>query len=502
MRVRRSARQKFKAPRPGRLRRATAASLAALNLGLSLPSFWCLDNGLPFCGPRPAQNWTDEMLSELDHLNQRSGALYPEALDRLAARSVNPIALAEAARGLSEILGVSSLERDWEQVPYSKLPTPPPRAVEKVLRQAGLVVSLHLVNRHPALFGRLEGVPWLFRDRANRARLLRDYRKYDDQLWCVSLQQQIDAWSPIPFSVGAVHRQRRLQEAVIDETWRDHVLQSKLQVVLYDKEEGLALGAGDPSRAGRLFAVTTGAETSPSVVSAYDRDFQRMQQSAQEMYQRLEPGSPDEVAGLLYLTPRSPHIKSLAVLKDDRAKAIAGPLSRLVGGMQAVAPKRAASQGWPPTTLFGESYGGLDIAQASERIPVDRLVTVGSIGLGWGVNSLEELRRRSVNPAIEVSAIRWKDDPTQYLPDWFQGRDPTAPRFGAEVLKAEKPAKLTAANDPWGVYGHTAYFEKNLSLGRQFDLLIAGGTMTPLMVRAQAPVREMHSMPRVRRRTG
>ena len=116
--------------------------------------------------------------------------------------------------------------------------------------------------------------------------------------------------------------------------------------------------------------------------------------------------------------------EALTVAGERRAEQGAAALADLVDDLR--------RRGVPADriSLVGHSYGSVvvGLAVANHGVQVDRLIALGSPGLGTGIESRQDLGR----PDVEVIAAAAAGDPIRHAPG--HGSDPANPRFGAETF--------------------------------------------------------------------
>ncbi|WP_328465050.1 alpha/beta hydrolase family protein [Actinoplanes sp. NBC_00393] len=210
---------------------------------------------------------------------------------------------------------------------------------------------------------------------------------------------------------------------------------------------------GDPDRAAHVLTHVPGMTSDLASLGGELTRAERVAVRAAEL------GPAESTSAVLWLDYDAPDFLHEA-FSDRQARDGAAELRRFQEGLRTTHEGPRADQ-----TLLGHSYGSLVVGEAAsgERLEADRVVFVGSPGVG-----VDEAAELTV-PADRVWSSTSLTDPIQYLAVrpgigelWF-GENPSGPDFGARVFRSQVDA------------GHLGYWDEGRPALDALTALALGG---------------------------
>jgi len=344
----------------------------------------------------------------------------------------------------------------------------------------GAAERQRLLTGAPRLAGRLDGLPAMVRDQANRAYLAQEKQAVTAEL--ARLRQSAQAAEARVKELEGRLRQITAVERALALGGRDG--RPPALLLLFDPSGPgkAAISFGNPDRATSIVVSVPGTGTT---LEGIDGDAER----AAVLWEHAWASAPDaQIASIAWLGYEAPQWGS--IFSSDRSPANLGAAEK---GAPALASfidgLRAAHQ--PATdarlTVIGHSYGSTLTGLAAKLRPhdfADQLIFLGSPGVG--ARHVSELGVKSV----------WvgeaPDDPVADL--GVYGADPSSTKFGAKNFYV-RPASIL----PYSLKAHSSYWDRgspsirNLAflVNGQYDQLIPfpqlDPTMNPFPILLQQP---------------
>ncbi len=345
---------------------------------------------------------------------------------------------------------------------------PHPEAVNRWWRSLAPAKRELLAAKAPELVGNLDGVPFGYRDPANRTFLADSIRALEEQLA-----------SGVGRAEGALLEQRVASLSKVQAALGDgrSVPQRLLLSLDLTDEPKVAISIGDPQSADYVSFLVPGMFFGAGTLMGEWTDTAARLYEEQVSWLRLlgehaQDGDESTVATVAWIGYQTPHLLNVGSL--DLAYEGRDALAAIVGGLQAA---RTAHE--PYVSILAHSYGSTAalMALTDGDFWVDGLALIGSPGSA--AQSVDELHVRAGN--VFVGEAAWDPIPNSA----YFGSDPGAEAYGAKRMSVAGGIDVITNEILAASTGHNEYFGagteslRNLALiGIDQEQLVTDGTST------------------------
>lgn len=325
-----------------------------------------------------------------------------------------------------------------------------------------------VIKNHPEWIGNRDGVPFTARDEANRARLVTEKAKLEEEAWRLQADLDDNTFGGLFTNADARLDQVKEHLAAIEAIEKTLAKTGERQLLLLDtsnERTEAAIANGNVDTADHVAVFTPGLTSNvPESMDKYDSNMDQLQHRARDEVKKYgDGGSVATVTWIGYQAPQNTlgsYFGEDSVLVDDAAQAGAKKLSPFLQGIDTARDNDAH------LTALGHSYGSTTTGFALQNnTGVDDAVFFGSPGVGTA--QLEDIKV----PDGHSTYIEAKNDVVGDFGAF--GIDPTHMdgMHQGESAEARHPGDGRVLT---GVEGHSAYLHDGSTSQYNMSVIVGG----------------------------